>query len=140
MIYLTLNDNEEWTQSEPIVNELCRKVYGSFVEGYAYEEVIYTEDEEEPVFIETKLWLRKHLGSVAEKEIRDFVLSGAIEANEVKVVLDMVRDRIAIDLELSDPLYAASMALLESVSIITTEHATQLIELGGHNANNYLTT
>ena len=144
MIVLDKNTSEplDPQPSEVVFGDLVRIPFGK--DGHmdiTYSEPTVEEGEPESTLtlMETKVWLRVHFGSVAEKAIRDFALSGAAEANEVKVVLDMVRDRIAIDLELSDPLYAASMALLESASIITTDHATELIELGGHDVSNYLT-
>lgn len=85
------------------------------------------------VTVPTIDWLRDHFTTESERKAKMYVAERHTYANQVGVFMDMVKDRMSVNLRISDEDYADGIVLVYSVGIVEGEHAQELLELGGHN-------
>lgn len=92
------------------------------------------EEPEKPILaINTREWLRSHLGTAAEMATRAYGLDSAnAQYIQVQVFMEAIRDRMGDVLYVSDDDYKNGVSLIYSVGIIDQDNAERLLALGGH--------
>lgn len=80
------------------------------------------------IAIDTKIWLRDHLGEQQEFDIR---LTASTDPT-INSFMQMIDARVDGDLIVSDPLYKTGLLLIETAGAITAEKTDYLLALGGH--------
>lgn len=87
---------------------------------------------DDSIQIKTIDWLREQLPN--ELAIRAFAESTAQNAASVRAFMTAIDARINVSLIVSDDDYAIGIKSLFDVSLLDEPEATELLQLGGHNA------